>query len=540
MKKILLLIAIMLVGLFLHAQPIHYATAPLDYSNYHLSFYDEFEYPSLTSGTSISGTTVGTTFASNWFVVNDAWGGENEYYYPSQVTMPTPGIVRLTENILVDSFNIPNGSDTTWTGVHTSYCSSAYVYDYTCTCAGRHVSRASGTLFIDTTREFGYGIYEARIKFPAAATHPANPAFWINNGNTEIDIFDDAAYSDWLIYRVIDWSNYNIYGSTYYVGNNTQTAIYTPTETINDLTGWHIYSAEWTPDIVSFYIDGYLTDYVSYKDVRTYGQYPFKYRLITALLASASADDGQYMDVDWVKIWKQNCSASVLNVSSVTSSSVVTPGMYKNDQITSSSSSLISTDPMQVTIFESPSTTIQSNFIADESLAHIFPVYPPPAVPNNSNDSSYGPVYRNGYLLILPTNCTNDNTETGYRTTSSGNSNNYQNGISNAIGFNKTAITGDTTNNNLSINNIQLYTQIQVYPNPTQNNVTISYPCMSGGQLEIKINDVNGRVRYTEYVTCDAGNSVQHIVDLSAFPSGVYFLNLTLNDQHVVKKIVKL
>jgi hypothetical protein len=100
--------------------------------------------------------------------------------------------------------------------------------------------------------------------------------------------------------------------------------------------------------------------------------------------------------------------------------------------------------------------------------------------------------------------------------------------------------TSSTQNNNGNSNNIFNDESIGLFPNPTQNNITISYPCKSAGQLSISIKDVAGRVRYTENVTCTEGNNVQHLVDMSSLSAGVYFVDLTLNEQHVVKKVVKL
>ena len=80
---------------------------------------------------------------------------------------------------------------------------------------------------------------------------------------------------------------------------------------------------------------------------------------------------------------------------------------------------------------------------------------------------------------------------------------------------------------------------ISVYPNPTNDKININYPCLSNGQLEIIIKDVSGRTMYTESVPCGEGSNVQHSVDISTFAQGIYFIELTLNDQHIVKKIVK-
>ena len=94
--------------------------------------------------------------------------------------------------------------------------------------------------------------------------------------------------------------------------------------------------------------------------------------------------------------------------------------------------------------------------------------------------------------------------------------------------------------NTTGLNNLNGATQLQVFPNPTQDNITISYPCNSAGELQIKISNTTGQVVYTETVNCTENNTVQHTIDLSNFSPGVYFVDLLLNDQHVVKKVVKM
>ncbi len=81
---------------------------------------------------------------------------------------------------------------------------------------------------------------------------------------------------------------------------------------------------------------------------------------------------------------------------------------------------------------------------------------------------------------------------------------------------------------------------IKIMPNPAENYISIFYPCKSDGQLEIKIKDIAGRVRYSELVNCNRGNDVQHEIDISTLVSGIYIVDLTLNNQHYIKKVVKM
>ena len=45
---------------------------------------------------------------------------------------------------------------------------------------------------------------------------------------------------------------------------------------------------------------------------------------------------------------------------------------------------------------------------------------------------------------------------------------------------------------------------------------------------------------YDQSINCNDSGNIEQNVDMTSFAPGVYFVNLTLNDQHTVKKIVKL
>jgi len=80
---------------------------------------------------------------------------------------------------------------------------------------------------------------------------------------------------------------------------------------------------------------------------------------------------------------------------------------------------------------------------------------------------------------------------------------------------------------------------VDVYPNPAYNNITVSYASQSSQLLKIGIKDVNGRVVHAESVMCNSGNTEGHSVDISSFSPGLYFVELTFGNKHVVKKIIK-
>lgn len=81
------------------------------------------------------------------------------------------------------------------------------------------------------------------------------------------------------------------------------------------------------------------------------------------------------------------------------------------------------------------------------------------------------------------------------------------------------------------ITSVTNYTQntFNVYPNPAQNNVTVTLTNLSNESLTIK--DVSGKIVLTKSMA----NSLKHTVDISQLASGMYFLSFT--DQ--VVKLIK-
>jgi hypothetical protein len=150
-------------------------------------------------------------------------------------------------------------------------------------------------------------------------------------------------------------------------------------------------------------------------------------------------------------------------------------------------------------------------------------------------------VIGNGYLEILPIPCGKDDDQWFSPARDTTHKKSIVNNVYNVTSTTNSQSITDTTNAMDSHNPMTIkFAQINIFPNPTQNNIIITYPCNTTGQLQICIKDVDGRERYTESVVCEEGGNVQYSIDLSSFLPGVYYISLTLNDQHVVKKIVKL
>lgn len=73
---------------------------------------------------------------------------------------------------------------------------------------------------------------------------------------------------------------------------------------------------------------------------------------------------------------------------------------------------------------------------------------------------------------------------------------------------------------------------IEVYPNPSKDNITITIPNHLKGNL--KIYNSNGQLMRNELIN---NSSLQ--IDVSSFPKGIYCINFETNDKVIVKKFVK-
>ena len=186
----------------------------------------------------------------------------------------------------------------------------------------READFVSGRIESKGKFETTYGRAEARIRMSAAEGFW--PAFWmLGNGKWpdtgEIDIMEYIGEPDWTAVA--------LHGEGY-AGDNTPFVdrFYFPEG--EDATGWHVYAAEWTPDMIQFEIDGRVTYRVTRSMVEHSGKWSFdnaKYLILNSAvggaypvknnrveepyvgLPQATAEmikRGEVaMEVDWVKVY---------------------------------------------------------------------------------------------------------------------------------------------------------------------------------------------------------------------------------------------
>ena len=140
---------------------------------------------------------------------------------------------------------------------------------------------------LDTRRkfEFAYGTWAARMKLTAAPG--LWPAFWaLGTGRWpdcgEIDIMENIGQSDWISSALHERGN---------TGRNAsqETRFHFPKDL--DITGWHIYSVDWSPDSLVFKVDGEVSFTVTKEQLMQQGEWAFdnqKYVILNLALG------GQY------------------------------------------------------------------------------------------------------------------------------------------------------------------------------------------------------------------------------------------------------
>ncbi len=523
----------------------------VDYSQYNFIFGDDFKYANPSTPTTpasdfqtnssvvaLSGSgspdVVGHPISDNWLFVNPDWRSLNTVYTSTMVTMPSVGVIRLNASPIgssrvryEDSRTIP-ASDTDDGG-------TIWPLDYW-----------GG--YINSKRDFYFGLIEARIKLSSQNGYYC--AFWTKLGN-ELDILD-VSRPNQIINRNINW----------FEGTYSKSITFNPQATalpdgtiLPDLSAdFHDYSCKWDPEGATFFIDGHYVGFVSNSEVRNIPNHPWWVGSLELCvqLTTAAGSALSYIDIDWVKVWKKKCNNDDVNINCIGSLCTadafvypfILPGLFKHKTFSlnvpnTSLFPIVSVPSGTSAILEGEAVEIKADFFVDQSIRTT-------RLTTVDGTSTGAPitVLDNGYFIIEAINCDYD--EGLYMPAVS-----FHDEISNSTSNLNTAIMQDSQRQNDSIRQ-NVYATIEdinavgeirdfsVYPNPTQTNITISFPCKSCGLMEICIKDVAGRTRYTEHVKCNGGSSTQQLINMGIFSAGVYFVNLTLNDQHVVKKVVKL
>lgn len=174
---------------------------------------------------------------------------------------------------------------------------------------GSNDTFASGGIFTDKTFSFQYGYMEVRAQFesakgcwPAIWLMPVSSSGWLPGG--EIDIMEHI-------------NNESTVHQTLHLHNNAGTADAAPSKqtSINNQNGWHTYGVEWTPEHITFFVDGNTTNTIT---AANYTYWPFShdnhefYILIDQQIggswageanATTLGDDSVDFNIDYVRVY---------------------------------------------------------------------------------------------------------------------------------------------------------------------------------------------------------------------------------------------
>lgn len=145
---------------------------------------------------------------------------------------------------------------------------------------GKHFDFVSGRLDTRGKVEFTYGTAAARMKLSAGAG--LWPAFWILGtgpwpATGEIDIMENVGDSTWV--------SAALHGPGY--SGNTPLVQRTTFPPGQDVTGWHVYAVDWSPDTLTFRVDDRAFYTVPRAAVERYGRWAFdnpKYLILNLAL----------------------------------------------------------------------------------------------------------------------------------------------------------------------------------------------------------------------------------------------------------------
>ncbi|HWB29413.1 MAG TPA: glycoside hydrolase family 16 protein [Vicinamibacterales bacterium] len=161
---------------------------------------------------------------------------------------------------------------------------------------GRTFDFTSGRLDTRSKMTFTYGTAAARVKLTAG--QGLWPAFWaLGDGpwpaTGEIDIMENVGERD--------WTNVALHGPGY--SGNTPLVARRPFPADNDITQWHVYSMDWTPDGFVFKVDDQPFYEVPKTKVETYGRWAYdnpKYLIVNLALGGQYPHAVNHVDTPYV------------------------------------------------------------------------------------------------------------------------------------------------------------------------------------------------------------------------------------------------
>ncbi len=94
------------------------------------------------------------------------------------------------------------------------------------------------------------------------------------------------------------------------------------------------------------------------------------------------------------------------------------------------------------------------------------------------------------------------------------------------------------TVNDVGVSEFEKAILLNIYPNPTSNNLTMEYLLQKADNVKINLMNIAGKIIYSEQVNALAGKNKMTIFTTQV-PAGIYYLQIITNENIVTKKFVK-
>jgi len=77
----------------------------------------------------------------------------------------------------------------------------------------------------------------------------------------------------------------------------------------------------------------------------------------------------------------------------------------------------------------------------------------------------------------------------------------------------------------------------EVYPNPANDQLTISFVGIPNNNIDIVVTDVNGKQLHSESIETSSYNE-KLVLDVKNYMEGIYFVEIATDNQKMVERIV--
>jgi hypothetical protein len=125
----------------------------------------------------------------------------------------------------------------------------------------------------------------------------------------------------------------------------------------------------------------------------------------------------------------------------------------------------------------------------------------------------------------------------------------FDNDLMNVLLWDGSLFSMNVSTINSFLNNSSLSTQellnelntmnLQLYPNPTNDQININYSTLINDEISILIYDSNSKLMMNRKLTYKSSGKYTEVIDLSTLVAGTYFCQITENNKKIVRQFIK-